>query len=393
MSETDALDFSLADRRLAEAGAAGLLDSGEVQRARIVAKMYGGGRTSGQALADSLLVSRAAVHKHVEHLRRAGFSISSQPGAGYVLDPPTDLLLPEAFLPRHLAVPGGPGENRWHTLGCERVEQIPPDLCRPGFPYHYLPTVGSTNDVLKQLAQKGAPTGTTAVTDYQAAGRGRLGRQWISREGLDLTFSLLLRPHAEPRLLRLVVLAAGTAVAETLAALPGLSGEVGLKWPNDVLVRGRKVCGLLSEASLDMDEIHWAVVGVGINVNGGLAHSVVVPEGAPPAGTLAEVSGSSIPRAPLLSRLLLRLEERIGQTLEGGQAEIIAAFREYDVLYGRRVLVKQGNASEAEVSDGVVEGIGGDGELLLRTSRGTVSLPFGEATVLPETETGKPRGA
>jgi len=229
------------------------------------------------------------------------------------------------------------------------------------------------------------------VTDYQAAGRGRLGREWISRKALDLTFSLLLRPHAEPRLLRLVVLAAGTAVAETLAALPGLAGEVGLKWPNDVLVRGRKVCGLLSEASLDMDEIHWTVVGVGLNVNGRLDDAVAVREGAPPPVTLAEVSGSSIPRSPLLSRLLLRLEERIGQTLEGGQAQIIAAFREYDVLSGRRVLVKQGTSSEAEAIDGVVEGIGGDGELLLMTPRGRVSLPFGEATVLPQI--GKPLGA
>ncbi len=390
MSQTEALDFSLADRRLTEAGTAGLLDSGVVQRARIVARMYGSGRTSGQALADSLRVSRAAVHKHVEHLRRDGFNISSQSGAGYVLDSPTDLLLPEAFLPRHLAVPGGPGETRRHTLGCGRGKLMPADLCRSGLPYHYLPTVGSTNDVLRQLAQTGAPAGTTAVTDYQAAGRGRLERQWISREGLDLTFSLLLRPHAEPRALRLVVLAAGTAVAETLAALPGLSGEVGLKWPNDVIVGGRKVCGLLSEASLDMDEIHWVVVGIGINVNGRLDHSVVVPEGALPAGTLAEVSGSSLPRTPLLSRLLHRLEDRIGQTLEGRQAEIIAAFSEYDVLHGRRVLVKQGDSAEAELADGVVEGIGGDGELLLRTSGGRVALPFGEATVIPES--GKPRG-
>ncbi len=390
MSDIGALDFSLSDRRLAEAGAAALLEPGVAQRARIVARLYGHGRTSGQALADSLLVSRAAIHKHVEHLRRAGFSISSQPGAGYVLDPPTDLLIPEAFLPWHLAVPGGPGETRRHTIGCERAKQMPPDLCRPGLPYHYLPTVGSTNDVLKELAQTGAPSGTTAVTDYQAAGRGRLGREWISRKALDLTFSLLLRPHAEPRLLRLVVLAAGTAVAETLAALPGLAGEVGLKWPNDVLVRGRKVCGLLSEASLDMDEIHWTVVGVGLNVNGRLDDAIPAREGAPPPVTLAEVSGSSVPRSPLLSRLLLQLEERIGQTLEGGQAQIIAAFREYDVLSGRRVLVKQGTSSEAEAIDGVVEGIGDEGELLLMTPRGRVSLPFGEATVLPEI--GKPLG-
>ncbi len=159
-----------------------------------------------------------------------------------------DLLVPEAVIPLLLG----------------RIDYSHPGSV--GLPYRYQSECGSTNLLLKADAALSA-TGTLLVTDHQTEGRGRLGRSWSSRPGEDLTFSVLLRPSLPPAEAPVLSLAAALATAEVLESLPGLKGRVRVKWPNDVLIDEKKVCGILLESSIVGAELAWVVAGIGLNVN------------------------------------------------------------------------------------------------------------------------------
>lgn len=249
---------NLVDEGVAWASRHGFLDKGSAQRVRIAARLTSGDWVSGERLAQALGVSRAAVNKHVQLLAARGLGIESECGSGYRLVSRGDSLAPEAVLPVLLA------------LGL----YAPGTDCHVGLPYRYEQEVSSTNVVAKELAQAGAPGGALVVAERQTAGRGRLERVWRSEPGKDLTFSVLLRSSLVPGEANLMMLAAALAVADVVAGIPGLAGRVGIKWPNDVMLDGGKVAGILAEASIDMDVMHWVVIGIGLNVNGNLAHPV-----------------------------------------------------------------------------------------------------------------------
>lgn len=332
------------------------IDGGVAQRARIVARLRSGERVSGQILADDLGVSRAAVHKHVEALRGLGIGVSSVVGSGYRLDDNSaDPISAEAVLPLLAAADAG-----------------------FGVPYRYVPTTASTNLVARDEGRAGAPHGTVVVTDYQHAGRGRLGRSWVSESGKDLTFSLLVRPELSPERVARLTLATSVAVAdavESLLRFDGLSGRVALKWPNDVLIDGRKVCGILSEASLDMDGVHWVAVGIGLNVNGVRAEglpSTDTPVAPPTPISLRGAVGHEVKRAPLLVDLLVRLEDSLGRATGAGWLGIIDRFRSLDALRGRHVQVRAGGLEPRILASGIADGVGSEGELLLVSDDGTL---------------------
>ncbi|GAB4257784.1 MAG: biotin--[acetyl-CoA-carboxylase] ligase [Thermoleophilia bacterium] len=376
------------DDGVARAVGEGLLDPGVAQRVRIVARLARGGTISGQALAEELGVSRAAVHKHIELLRSARVGVSSAPGSGYVLEPPGDHLLPETILPLLLGV------------------TLPPAPAKTvvGLPYLYEPRTGSTNEMLKSRAQGGLPGGALAVTDYQVEGKGRLGRTWVCEEGKDLTFSVLLRPSIPPVEACRLVLAASVAVAEVLGRIRGLEDRVGIKWPNDVQIDGRKVCGILAEASMDMDSLHWVVIGIGLNVNGSPAAAIADRAGAEQetgsmsagdgrpgngltssvltATSLAEWVGEPLPRGSLLIRLVRQLRRRWA-AVEGGRWETVrAAYSRRDALAGSDVVVRSGLGRDLVVAAGRAEGLGPDGGLLVRAADGTMhSVTAGEVTL------------
>lgn len=331
------------------------IDSGVAQRARIVARLRSGGLVSGQVLADDLGVSRAAIHKHVEALRGLGIGVSSAAGSGYQLDDLADPISAEAVLPLLEAADAG-----------------------LGVPYRYVPTTASTNLIARDEGRAGAPHGTVVVTDYQHTGRGRLGRSWVSEPGKDLTFSVLLRPELPPERVARLTLAASVAVAdavESLLKLDGPSGRVALKWPNDVLIDGRKVCGILSEASLDMDGVHWVAVGIGLNVNGvrreGLG-ATDTPLAMPAPISLAGAVGHDVARAPLLVDLLVRLEDSMGRAAGVGWGGVLDRFRSLDALRGRHVQVRAGGLEPRILASGAAGGVGSEGELLLVSDDGTL---------------------
>ena len=275
-------------------------------------------------------------------------------------------------------------------LSCISLDSIAADavlpLLRPlvdpgadwvaGAPYEYLPSCASTNTLLKERADHG-PTGAALVTDDQTGGRGRLGRHWLTEPGRDLAFSVLLRPRLEPARGHLLALATGVAVAEVLEEELGLRGQVSLKWPNDVLLGGKKVCGILLEASAGVEGLLWAVAGIGINVNGepGRMLASLPPEraaewqGRPRPVSLKEQLGRAVPRAPLLAALLARLTVRWSALDTAGCVPgLLEEWRSRDALAGRMVEVFAGADRSELVVAGEAAGIGEEGQLLVRTA-------------------------
>ena len=235
-------------------GERGLLGVAETLRVALVAELmptFPGAvpLVSAEALTRATGLSAEALPGQIEYLNSLGFAVEQVGKKGYRLARACDdLLVPEAVLPLLLDIT----DNTW-----------PPAI---GLPYRYSARCASTNAEIKNQAAV-SPSGTLQVTDEQTEGRGRLGRSWSSRPGEDLTFSVLLRPGASPSEACLLSLAAALATAEVLEALPGLGGRVKVKWPNDVLIDEKKVCGILLESSLAGARLEWVVAGIGLNVN------------------------------------------------------------------------------------------------------------------------------
>lgn len=215
--------------------------------------------------------------------------------------------------------------------------------------------VSSTNDELRDLAEKGTTEGLILIADEQTAGRGRRGAAWLSPKGENLAFSVLLRPAESKALWHRLSLAAGLAVAEALEArVP--SAEI--KWPNDVRVSGKKVAGILVEAGAD-----FVIIGIGINVN-----SACFPEELA-ATSLREELGEGVDRAEVLHSVIKRLARRVGEIgvdFEG----MLKSIRERCALTGHRVSF----LSADKRREGVVKGIGTAGELLVEIDGVTESL-------------------
>jgi BirA family biotin operon repressor/biotin-[acetyl-CoA-carboxylase] ligase len=229
---------------------------------------------------------------------------------------------------------------------------------RLGMPLIYFPALPSTNTHAAELARKGAAEGTLVTTDDQTAGRGRIGRAWKSLPGQQLALSLVLRPTFPPHFL---VMAAALAVAEAVEAVTGLHPAI--KWPNDVLVNGRKVCGILIETSPG-----YAILGIGLNVNGSFADD---PDLSARATTLADAAGRELSREALAAEILRRLDGLYATLAGGGEAaqtEVRAAWRARLVTLGRHVSIAQHDAT----LEGVAEDVDADGALLVRLDDGTL---------------------
>lgn len=226
-----------------------------------------------------------------------------------------------------------------------------------GHPLRYFPSIGSTNTEAMALAKAGATDGTLLLTDHQTAGRGRIGRTWQSLPGQQLQFSLILRPTFPPHFL---VMASALAVMGAIHAETGLAATI--KWPNDVLVAGRKVAGILIEASGES-----VVLGIGINVNSTLAN---LPEVAARATTLADALGHPVSREALAATLLTSLDTSYRDLQQQGppaQAATRAVWRAHLETLGRAVVIRQRDAEVRGIAEDVEEG----GELLVREADGT----------------------
>lgn len=220
----------------------------------------------------------------------------------------------------------------------------------------FLEVTASTNDDAKQQAREGAEHGTFVVADQQTAGRGRGGSRWFSPPGANLYFSILLRPQGLGlENVASFALAAGTCVAGAVEQRLANGERAGIKWPNDVQVRGRKIAGLLLEASHRAGQLGFVVVGVGLNV----ATKEFPPE---LVATSLALEGVHVDRRALAEELAARLCDAWSRFEREGLAPFLPALAERDVLRGKRIRVE-------DVS-GVAAGVDARGQLLLATSDG-----------------------
>lgn len=301
---------------------------------------------SGEAIAEALGITRAAVAKRVGELRKRGFAIAAAPRRGYRLDGVPDALTADVVTPRLTTA--------WL-----------------GRAWRHLARTGSTNDEAAAWARAGAPAGAVVVADEQDKGRGRLGRRWHSPPGESLYFSVVLRPALPPHRVPPLTLAAGVAVAETLVAFDVVPA---LKWPNDVLVDGKKVAGILTEMSADLDRVHQLVVGIGVNLNA----RAFPEEIAAIATSLCIARGEPVSRAEFAATLCARLESGYERFIADGAAAVAAAWKQHARFFGRRVTVTAGR----DRIEGVAEDLDDDGALRLRRDDGgTVRIVAGEVTV------------
>ncbi len=233
----------------------------------------------------------------------------------------------------------------------------------------YAPELPSTNAVLKELARQGAPHGSVAVCHHQTAGRGRMSRSWETPPGEALTFSVLLRPRLRPGEAQLCTLAAALSVAGMInSRFPRL--EARIKWPNDVVVEGRKVCGILSEAGFGADGLDYVVTGVGLNVNQPAFSGELADKAASLLGLLRRTDGDAQPldRAELLRDFLSRFEEQMDRLEDGGFAAIRPMYEELSATIGQAVQV----IAPAESYTGTARGVDETGALLVERPDGTI---------------------
>ncbi len=263
----------------------------------------------GPKIASQIGVTRSAVGLWVKTLRELGVEIKGHRGTGYQLMKIPDILLP-SLIEEEL------GESEiGHTI------------------IHHF-RADSTNSVALNLTQKGASHGTVVVAEEQTAGRGRLGRKWYSEKSSGIYMSLILRPPLSPTAAPILTLMAGVATQQTLSAATGLC--VDIRWPNDLLVNGKKVAGILTEMSAELGRLHSVVLGIGINVN----HSEMPAELKPTATSLRIESQRPWPRVQIFVALLKELERYYHLLLEKGSAAIAerwAAASTYAV--GKRIRI------------------------------------------------------
>ena len=232
----------------------------------------------------------------------------------------------------------------------------------------YYPKLTSTMDVARREAQQGAAEGTVVAAGEQTAGRGRIKRAWLSPKG-SIALSVILYPGVT--YLPFLIMLASLAVVHSIDKVAGLKSQV--KWPNDVLINGRKVCGILVESEVRGDKVNYAIIGIGINANFRVSD---FPEISSIATSLSDELGRDISRLDLIQCLLVEIE-RLYLTLQAG-GSIYEEWRDNLVTLGRRVHVKSGE----DVYEGIAEEVARDGSLLLRRSDGSLTkIVAGDVTL------------
>jgi BirA family biotin operon repressor/biotin-[acetyl-CoA-carboxylase] ligase len=300
---------------------------------------------SGSDLSQRLGVSRAAIWARIEDLRSLGYEIEASPHLGYRLISTPDRLHADDLLAR---------------LGHTKV--IGRDI-------RVFKETTSTNDVIEKLARDGAKEGVVVFAESQTKGRGRLGRKWISPPHKGLWFSILLRPDLRPQSATQLTVASATAIRTAIHEVTGLRADI--KWPNDILINGRKVAGILTELRAELDHIQYLVLGIGIDVN--LSHGDLPPELRKIASSLKIELGRPVSRAELAIAALRALDRDYGRVVEGGFQALADEWEQHCITLGREVLIRMGHR---EVR-GRAEALGDDGALLLRTEHGHIETIVG----------------
>lgn len=236
--------------------------------------------------------------------------------------------------------------------------------------------IGSTNNEAKRLATEGCPDGTLVIAEQQHGGRGRLSRSFLSPKGKGLWFTLVLRPNIAPTEASKCTLLAALAVAKAIRKTTGI--DCGIKWPNDILVNGKKLVGILTEMSADVDGINYIVCGIGINVN---IRREEFPDELRDIATSVEAElGQPFDRMMLLDAVCNEAERAYEQMLREGFAPILAEWKEYSVTLGQAVRV----IAPDETYEGVAIDLDEDGSLLVQTETEIKTVLAGDVSIRPQ---------
>ncbi|MFR9146686.1 MAG: biotin--[acetyl-CoA-carboxylase] ligase [Mediterraneibacter sp.] len=306
-----------------------------------------GDYVSGQEICEKLGVSRTAVWKVIRQLQEEGYQVDAARSRGYrIIDGPD-------------------------VMTAEEVESLL-DTEWAGKPVVYYPETDSTNIRIRHLGDEGAPHGTLAVADRQTAGRGRRGRTWESPGGSCIYMSILLRPDLAPEKAPMLTLVMACGVAEGIMDCADV--KVQIKWPNDIIVSGKKLAGILTEMSTQVDYINHVTVGVGINVN-----VQNFPEEIQTATSLLSETGTQTKRAPVIAAVMKHFEENYKIFMQTeDMSGLMEKYSSLLVNQGREVLILEKDAEYKAYA----EGINQKGELVVRREDGTVeNICAGEVSV------------
>lgn len=305
------------------------------------------GYVSGQELCNKFGVSRTAVWKAINQLKENGYEIEAVQNKGYHLLSAPDIMNKTELESIHA--------TEW--AGCE---------------IYYFDSIDSTNTKAKELAEEGHPSGTLVVADRQTAGKGRRGRSWESPTGIGIFMTLMLKPEINPNNASMLTLVAAMATTRAIRRVTGVPAMI--KWPNDIVMNGKKVCGILTEMSAQFDYINHIVIGIGINV-----HNEDFPEEiAKTASSLYLESGQHIHRASLIEAFLEEFEDVYAEYLKTEDMEGLQ--KEYDAMLvnrGRQVCV----LDPKEPFEGKAMGITKKGELIVDTWESRKLVSSGEVSV------------
>lgn len=293
---------------------------------------------SGEELCKFSGVSRAAIWKRIEKLREEGYDIEASPHLGYRLIGIPDLLIPS--------------EVKWKLrtryLGREIISYR---------------RVDSTNAIAYELAEHGLAEGAVIFAEEQVRGKGRQGRAWQSPSGSGIYMSCVLKPHMTPNEIPKITLVAAVAAARAIRDFTGLDAKI--KWPNDILINGKKVCGILTEMKAEQDRIDFIILGIGINVN---TKAKDLPRGASSLREELRISGESdnISRVGLAKKMLEMMEEYYNLLKNKGSGSIIEEWRELSAMLGSRVRI----SLRDRTFDAQAHNIDPDGALVVRLDSG-----------------------
>ena len=297
------------------------------------------GFVSGEHMSAELGVSRTAVWKHIRNLRQSGYVIEAIPSRGYQLQQSPDVLKPESIQA---------------DLECRRI----------GSRVRCFDETDSTNSQACRLGDEGEVDGLVVIADRQNSGKGRMGRRLESPGGVNLYASVLLRPAILPFEAPKLTFLSAVAVCRAITNCTGLQPTV--KWPNDILMDGAKVAGLLNEMSSETDQVHYVVLGIGVNLN--MRAEQFPSDLRYPATSLAIAAGKTVSRLLFTRSLLQEIDALYQLYLDEGSVPIMSAWAELCDLTGKAVQV---DCNDQKI-EGTMVGLAEDGALLVRTATGKV---------------------
>ena len=291
---------------------------------------------SGQDLSDVLKISRVAVWKHIKKIRSLGYQIESKQKLGYKLVGITKYLLP------------------WEIKDGLKTKWI-------GKKIYYFDTIDSTQSYALEIAENKNEDGTVVIAHKQTKGKGRMNRKWVSPEG-GIWLSVILQPKTDFSLTTLFPIAAAVALSSAIKSATGIKTE--LKWPNDVLINGKKVCGVLVDASLTSNQIDYIVLGVGINFN---IQTSTIEKNIKNTGNYSGITSlmkhaENIKAVELIQSFLFELENTIELLMQGGEKNIVKKWIKNSSTIGKNITLK---TNEGEIK-GIASKIDSDGALIIQ---------------------------